>query len=263
MALANQKTFLQIQQEISEVCLKTTYPNTAQDGKTTPGLTRLNQIINDAYSEICTEVDWQWRFKDTYSFNTVEGQQLYTMPDECADIIDMLIPLFQQRLRTLVYSQWITNYPGKYTNYANTKPWAYIQAPYAQVGGPGSPNALQIYLFPAADASPAAGYYSVNVAYMVRPTNLVNPTDVLICPPEFQDMVINRAIYKMFKYLKDKTWEEYDDSSQSTPCGLRYSKLWIANTRFAEQVAYWRNIRNEVAFTSSFDINRVLFGYGG
>lgn len=257
MGLSNQKTFLQMQQEVAWVCLKTDWPNTAEDNQNSPGLTQVQQMINDAYSEITTEQDWSWRFTDQYTFNTVVGQQLYPMPDDCEDILDMLIPLFQQRLRAVLYSQWITNYPGKYTNYANTKPWAYIPTNNS------ADNALQIYLFPAADGSPAAGYYTVNVAYLRRATPLVNPGDIPICPPEFQDLVINRAIYKMYKGMGDKRWEEYDDGSDATPCGLRLSKQWVKNSRFAEGVAAWRNIRNEVAFTSAMDINRVLFGYGG
>lgn len=258
MALSNQKTFGQMIQEVSWVCLKTPYPTSAVDNVNSPGLTQVMQFINDAYAEICTEVDWSWRFTDTYSFNTVVGQQIYQMPDDCQDILDMLIPLFQQRLRAILYSQWITNYPGKYTNYANTKPWAYIQAPEAVNNG------TQIYLFPAADGSPSAGFYTVNVAYLKRPTLLVNDADVPICPPEFQDLVLNRAIYKVLKGLGNKRWEEYYDSPESdSPCGRRYSQMWLGNQRFAEAVAYWRNIRNEVAFTSAMDINRVLFGYGG
>lgn len=257
--LANQKTFLQIQQEISETVLKTTYPGVAEDGVTQPGLTRLKQLINDAYTEICTEVAWRWRFYDGYTFPTVEGQITpYTMPDDCEEILDVTIPFFQQRLWATEYSQWITNYPGTYTNYANAKPWAYIPAAEA------ANNAQQIYLFPAADAPVPAGAYTVKVVYMKRAIKLAADSDVMICPPEFQDAVIDRAMAKTYRFLRDETWKAYDDSpGATTPAAVRYNSLWVKNANFAEAVSYWRDIRTERAFTASLDINRVLFSYGG
>jgi hypothetical protein len=255
--LANQKTLLQIQQQLSALLFKLPYPVTAQDGVQTPGQTELLGFINDAYNEICGEKDWRWRFVDTYNFPTVAGQQTpYAMPDDCSDVIDVTIPFYQQRLWATEYSQWITNYPGQYTNYANAKPWSYIQAPYDAT------NHIQLYLFPAADAPPT-GAYQVHVAYMKRPTNLANPGDIMICPPEFQDLVINRAIMKGYLFLGDPKWEAYNDQTDSTFAGMRYSQMWVANSKFAEALAYWRNIREERSFTASLDINRVLFSYGG
>lgn len=257
--LANQKTFLQIQQQISEIVLKKTYPNVAEDGEDQPGLTRLKQIINDAYSEVSAEVAWRWRFFDGYTFQTVAGQQTpYVMPDNCEEIICVTIPLFQQRLWATEYSQWLTNYPGLYTNYANAKPWAYIPAPEA------ANNAQQIYLFPAADAPVPAGSYTVKVVYMIRVTPLVNNGDYMVCPPEFQDIIIDRAIRKTYEFLGDEKWQTYDDSAEAdTPSARRYSQMWVKDQKFAEAISYLRNIKEERAFTASLDINRVLFSYGG
>lgn len=257
--LNNQKTFLQIQQEISELVLKTTYPNVAVDGQTQPGLTRLKQIINDAYTEVSTEVAWRWRFFDGYSFNTVAGQITpYVMPDDCEEILMVTIPLFQQRLWATEYSQWVTNYPGTFTNYANAKPWSYIPAPVA------GNNAQEIYLFPAADAPVPAGSYSVKVVYMKRVPPLVNNGDYMICPPEFQDAVIDRAIAKTYKFIGNEHWQTYDDSpAEDTPAARRYSALWVKDQNFAEAVKYLRDMKTERAFTASLDINRVLFSYGG
>ncbi|MBU6231528.1 hypothetical protein KGP36_02570 [Patescibacteria group bacterium] len=260
MALPNQKTFLQMQQEISEIVKRITYPNTLQDGQDSPGLTRLQQIINDAYSQIATEKDWRWRFYDGYNFNTVVGQQTpYTMPDDCAEILDMTIPAYQQRLWATEYYQWITNYPGQYTNYGPTKPWTYIPAAYS------GNNNLQVYLFPAADApSNGTGAYSVHVPYLKRPLVLVNPTDIPNCPPEFQDLVISRAICNAFRYLGDPQYKMWDDAfGAPTLPSRRYSEMWVRNQKFAEALANLRNNRNEWAFTSALDINRVLFSYGG
>ncbi len=257
--LANQKSFLQIQQQISEVVLKTTYPGVAKDGVTQPGLTRLKQIINDAWTEISSEQDWRWRFIDTFTFQTVEGQQTpYPMPDNCEELLWVTIPFFQQRLWATEYSQWLTNYPGGYTNYANAKPWSYIQAPYS------ANNEIQLYLFPAADAPVPAGAYTVKIGYMKRVSLLVGDTDYLTCPPEFQDLVINRAILKTFQFLGDPRAALYDDQpGATTQAATRYSKDWVKNQTFAEAVSYWRDIRTERAFTASLDINRVLFSYGG
>lgn len=256
--LNNQKNFLQILQQISETVLKTDYPNIAGDNVTQPGLTRLKQIINDAYTEVSTEVAWRWRFNDQFTFPTVVGQITpYTLPDDCEELLWVTIPLYQQRLWATEYSQWLTNYPGGFTNYANAKPWAYIPADMA------ANNASQIYLFPAADA-PSGGNYIVKIGYMKRVPPLVNNTDVMICPPEFQDAVIDRAMRKTYEFLGDPKQAIYDDRAEaSTPSAERYNSLWVKNGNFAEAVSYWRDIRYERAFTASLDINRVLFSYGG
>src|ERR1019366_6565413 len=255
--LGNQKSFLQIQQQLSELCLKLDFPNVAQDSSTQPGLTRLKQIINDAYSEVSTEVAWRWRFYDGYTFPTVMGQTTpYVLPDDCEELLWVTIPLYQQRLWATEYSQWLTNYPGRYTNYANAKPWSYIQAPDA------ANNAYQIYLFPAADLPPA-GPYIVQIGYMKRITPLAADGDYMICPPEFQDAVIDRAIRKTYEFISDPKWSAYDDRDGSnTPAAMRYSSLWVKNGKFAEAISYWRDIRMERAYTASLDINRVLFSYG-
>ena len=256
--LSNQKTFLQIQQQISETVLKTVYPGVAKDGVTQPGLTRLKQIINDAWTEFSSEVDWRWRFSDTFTFQTVPGQQTpYKMPDNCETLLWMTIPLYQQRLWATEYSQWLTNYPGGYTNYAPTKPWTYIPAPES------GNNEMQVYIFPEAD-SPQNGNYVIKIGYMIRVVPLVADTDFLTCPPEFQDAVINRAIMKAYQFIGDEKWQAYDDSPEAdTFAARRYSSLWVKNGEFAEAVSYWRDIRTERAFTASLDINRVLFSYGG
>ena len=184
----------------------------------------------------------------------------YTLPDNCEELLFVTIPLFQQRLWATEYSQWLTNYPGGYTNYANAKPWSYIPAPTVVVGG-GAPgfNASQIYLFPAADQ-----VYTVKAGYMVRVAPLVNNGDYMICPPEFQDAVIDRAIAKAYRHIGDEKWQTYDDSAESdTMAARRYSKLWVNDQKWAEAVSYLRDIRTERAFTASLDINRVLFSYGG
>ena len=256
-ALSNQKTFLQIQQQISETVLKQAIASDSTP--TQPTLTRLKQIINDAYTEVTTEVAWRWRFYDGFTFNTVVGQQTpYALPDDCEEILDVTIPLYQQRLWATEYSQWITNYPGNYTNYANAKPWSYIPARTA------ANNAWQIYLFPAADGSAQAGYYTVLVPYLKRALLLSADADVMICPPEFQDIIINRAIMKTYQFLDDPKWQTYDDSAESdSMAARRYNNVWVKNANFAEAVSYWRDIRQERAFTASLDINRVLFSYGG
>ena len=253
-ALTNQKTFLQVQQELSETILKTAYPSVAEDGVTQPGLTRLKQIINDAYMEIVSEQPWRWRFDDTYTFQTVPGQITpYALPDTCEELLWVTIPLYQQRLWATEYSQWLTNYPGGYTNYANAKPWSYIEAPKA------ANNAIQLFLFPGADQA-----YTVKIGQMKRITLLTADDAVLQCPPEFQDAVISRAMAKTYKFLGDDRWKEYDDSAQSdSPAARRYSSLWVKDQKFAEAISFWRDIRTERSFTAALDINRVLFSYGG
>lgn len=258
-ALTNQKTLLQIQQEISETCFKKNYPNTVLDVEDQPGITRLTQLINDAYQEFSTEYAWSWRFVENGALQTVAGQQTpYDLADNCEELLWMTIPLYQQRLWATEFAQWLTNYPGLYTNYGNAKPWTYIEAPYAQNNG------KQVYLFPAADGGTNGAGYQVQYGYMARVPLLVNPTDTIQAPPEYQDAIINRAILKTWRFVGDARAAMYDDSpGKDTYASRRYNNLWIKNQKFAEAVNFWRNIRVERAFTSAMDINRVLFSYGG
>ena len=263
--LSNQKTFLQIQQEISERVFKKTYPTVVEDGADQPGLTRLKQIINDAYTEISSERPWRWRFYDGYTFQTVPGQTApYALPDNCEELLLVTIPQYQQRLWATEYSQWITNYPGGYTNYSPTKPWTYIPAPSASVETPTANNASQIYLFPAADGNQGANYV-VKAAYMIRVLPLVNNGDVLICPPEFQDLVISRALHKAYEFTAntEKMAIYADGAGTNAPAARRYDTMWMKDQKWAEAVNYLRDIRTERAFTAALDINRVLFSYGG
>jgi hypothetical protein len=171
------------------------------------------------------------------------------MPDAAEEVIFMTIPANQQRLRYGAYSQWIANYPGKYTNMGNTKPWAYIESPEA------SNNALQYYLFPAADQ-----VYTISIGYMKRITLLSGDTDIMICPPEFQDIVINRAICKCYQYLKDDTWMLYDDGPDGKSfAARRYTDMWIKNQSFADWVGTFRSAKIEQQLSSQADLNRQLF----
>lgn len=244
--LAGQKTFLDVQQQISELVLRKTIADTS----TQPTLTRLKAIINDAYLEVCTEVEWSWRFKDSGTFNTVANQTTpYVMPDTVEEVFWMTIPAYQQKLWYASYGQWLVNYPGKFTNVSATKPWAYIE------GEKASNNALQFYLFPQ-----AAQVYTVNYGYMLRITPLSGDTDIMICSPEMQDIVVNRAIRKVFEYLKDAAWQLYDDApDKDTQASRRYSAVWQRDQHFTDWVATFRNMRAENAFTSTTDINRQLF----
>ncbi len=247
----NLKNFQQIIEQVSYQCLK----QSALDGVTTPGLDRIMQIINDAYSEIVTEYPWRWRFNPSGALVGVVGQTApYPLAPDCEELLFVLIPQFQMRLWATEYSQWMTNYPGLYTNYGNAKPWSYIEAPFA-IGG----QTQQLYLFPAPDQP-----YNLQYGYLSRPVPLVNMTDTIACPPEFQDLIINRAIFKTFEFLNDARRNAFDDSAKSdTPHARRLSIMWMKDQKWAEAVNYLRDIRQERAFTSAMDINRVLFAYGG
>lgn len=248
MALPGQKQFLQIQQEISQLVLR----KTIADSTTVPSLTLVKQLYNDAYIELCSERDW-WFMFNYATFNTVSGQATpYVMPDNVAEVRSMAIPAAQQKLRFATWDMWVTNYPGRYTSVGNTRPWAYIPA------NPAGDNALEYFLFPAADSNNGANY-TVEYGYKQRITPLVGDTDTPIIPVEFQQCVINRALEKCFRNINDPRWEIYSDRTDGTEAKSRADAMWLKNEQFNDYVARFRNYEAENAFSAITDLNRFLF----
>lgn len=252
MTIQGQKTFVTMQQDISQIALKTPYGQVAPSSGSVTNIL-VKELINDAYMEICSERDW-WFMFNYAGFTTVPFQVLpYIFPDNVQEIRYMTIPAYQQKLKYATFEQWIVNYPGRYTNVGPTKPWAYIPGP------PAVDNALQYFLFPTADAN-NGNNYNVEYGFKQRIVPLANDYDFPIIPAEFQQVIINRALEKLFRIMNDPRQETYSDGEgMNTDANRRYNAFWLKNEQFTDYVAKFRNYETENAFVSSTDINRQLF----
>ena len=237
--LAGQKTFLSMQGELAEIVLNSAAFSTT----TNPNLVRAKQIINDSYREITTERDW-WFLFNQLTVSTVVGQTTaYALDDTCKEIRYMAIPTNQQRLVYLPWEKWVNDFPGRYTNQGNARPWAYVP------GQEAANNALQVYFFPAADA-----IYSVEYGFMRRVLDLSADTDVPIIPPEFQDCILLRAAFEIFHKVNDKRAAEWKSRYEE-----RSNVMWLKNEQLSDYVNTFRNINSERAYYAITDVNRSLF----
>jgi len=247
--LQGQKTFIQMQDQIAQTTQRTTAALAQK-----PNQADIKRFINDAYIAICSERDW-WFMFNIATFSTVLGQQTpYVMPDTVMQVFYMTIPANQQKLKFATFGKWLVNYPGRYTNVGNTRPWAYIEGPEA------SNNALQYYIFPAADSN-NGNNYTVEYGYKTRITLLSADSDISVIPPEFSQCIVNRALEAIFRELNDERWEIYFDNKddKSNDATRRMNAMWLKHEQFNDYVATFRNIELENAFVSSTDLNRALF----
>ncbi len=246
--LPGTKTFLQFQQEAAEICINQPNFVTGAVNPTNPNLARFKQFFNDSYREICARMDW-WFLFDIRNFNTVVGQITpFAMPDDARELMYMTIPSRQQKLRKSGFSNWLINYPGRFSNVGNTLPWAYVEGERA------ANNALQYYLFPASDQ-----IYTCEIGIKIRITDLVADADIMIIPPEFQNVAQNEAIRKTFQKINDNRWKEYDYMKKDTPAYELYSAMWLKAEQEDDYVNRFRNLDIEIGLAGANDINRELF----
>lgn len=219
--LAGAKTFLEIQQEVSEnvlgkAALADTYSN--------PTLTQVKRIINDAYREICSKHDWYFLYKEA-NFSLVKDQiTAHTLPDDVLELYGITIPSLEVRLGETSLDLFNRMLPGRYSDQESGQPYSYVKGPVASNG------ALQVYIWP----SPTDNY-TANITYKARVTNLSGDTDVTLIPPEFQDVLINYATAKAcIKKGSDNSNEEakmYFDLYQD-----RYNDMWVKSAAMNEYI---------------------------
>jgi hypothetical protein len=207
VTLANQKTFAQIQQEISQEVLGLTIATS----DTRPTLTLLKQYINDAYSEVCTSWDWSWLYRNDKTFNTVIGQTTaYAVDSAAGEVLSMRIPAKYQTLTFMPYADWVKGQPGGYTNLQNAIPRFYIPAP------PASDGTLQFYLGP----EPASEVMTVAYDYRLRVTALSADGDYPVVPSDWQNLIKLKALVMVYTLLGDGAVERMQNRQQ------QYMDLW-------------------------------------
>lgn len=247
--LPGTKTMAQFEAEAAEIVLEKAEFGT----NTNPTATRFAEFFNDAYRELCAAYDW-WFLFDISTFATIaSGTAPYAVDDTAREIMYMTIPAQQQKIRRASFTDWIANYPGRYTNVGATKPWAYIPAEDA------SNAALQFYLFPQSDQ-----VYTVEYGFKKRVVALTSgSSEVMIIPPEFQNVVLNEAIKKSLMKRNDDRFRLYDReymlNANPSPARALFDRMWLKNEGMDDYVNKFRSLDTEIAISGASEINRDLF----
>lgn len=247
MALAGQKTFLQIQAELGEQILGTQGGTSPYwDTTTRPTLDRVKQLINDAYREVCAERDWWFLFRE-YTLSTVVGQKTaYALDITAEQLMFVSIPARQLKLTWMAYSDWKVIFSGGYTNMANMLPTFYIPAPPDP-----TTNGLQFYLGP----GPADQIYSVQYGAKLRVANLTADGDLPLIRPEWQDVMILKAKMKIFDWLGDMARVQEVGQLYAQ----RKQEMWKFDQETEESSWRMRDSLSEMAYSPYTDVNRALF----
>ncbi len=247
MALAGQKTFLQIQAQLGSQILGTQGGTSPFfDTESRPTLAEAKTLINDAYREVCSYRDWWFLFRE-FTFNTVVGQKTpYAVDPTAEQLMMMSIPSRQLKISWMAYSDWKVTFPGGYTNMANMLPTFYIPAPPDP-----TTNGLAYYLGP----GPADQVYSVQYGAKLRISDLVGDTDLPLIRPEWQDVFILKAKWKIFDWLGDMARVQ----ETKTLYDMRMNEMWKFDQETEESSWRMRDALSEMAYSPYTDVNRALF----
>lgn len=237
MTIPGQKTFLEIQQEISQEILD----KDIADTESRPTLTRLKQIINDRQRMILTAWSWWWMYRED-SFNTVIGQTTPYYPGpEYQEVQWMTIPAQQRRIPWLSMADFETLYPGRYTSYGNAVPFNYIPAP------PDADQGLGYYLFPGANQ-----VYTVAFGAKLRVPNMTLDADTPLIPADWQDLLLNGAKMDVLKFFGTNTGEpRYKNYEQMY--NSRFQQAILEDQRTEENVWRFRSAKMERAMSAATD----------
>lgn len=246
-AAPGQKTFLSVQQEISEEV----WNKSILDATDRPTLTRLKQIINDSYREICSMWDWQWLY-DVTTVVPATGDTSPTALSTAAERVEwMAIPNGGGRLKFLTDNQWsLLTFGQRFTNFGNSRPKFYVEAPYD------ANNGLQVYFFPAADQA-----YTVQYRFKKRVSDLSASGDTPFIPPEFQDMWVYLCLMKVYKFLGADYKERFKDNLDLFTA--RRNAAILASMQTPDGAITSRYTDEEAALAQALNLNASLWFGGG
>ena len=210
------KEFVSIVEEVGQWV----YEQTPSDTNfTNPTFTWVKQIVNDCHREVLSEHPWLFLF-GTSSFSTVAAQITpYAISDSAIDVLWMVIENYQRYLIRREMEDFRKEFPWMYTNQGLQVPVWYIPGPVADGTGTASKNGTQFYLFPGPD-----NVYTITFGFKIRVQDMVQPNDVMNIPPEWQDVVISKAIYYCFHKRNDTRAAEWKTRYEE-----RFRKMWLWN----------------------------------
>lgn len=248
MALPNQKTFLNFQEELSyEVLGKIAGAVAGDDDR--PSLTQIKQHINDAYQRVCASHDWSWLYRES-TFSTVVDQTTpYTLTISgaaVAEVMWMTIPAKNRRLAPVSQASYRAHYPSGYTNQGSGIPQFYVET-YNDAN-----NELSFLLGP----SKADDVYTVNFGYKLVPGVMSTDGAVPVVPAQWQELIKLRALMDIYRALGPGSKERYEDTKAEF--GALWAQAWLQDQSRGEFVRAMRDKQREAALYSA-DANSVLW----
>lgn len=233
MALPNQKTFLQLQQELSRETLGLAIALS----DTRPSLDELKQCINDAQHDVCNYQDWGWLYREG-SFDTVQGQTTPYVPIESpgfAQVEWMTIPSLQKRLAPISSRDYVGRYPGRYTNQSEGAPSFYVES-YND-----DENQMGFLLGP----GPADAVYAVSFGYKLLPAVMSDDDDIPVVPSQYQNLIKYKALVDIYRMMGPGSKERMVDAK------AEYQRLldiaWLDDQRNGELVRSKRDSLGDLA----------------
>jgi hypothetical protein len=253
MALPNQKTFLQFQQEISRELFGKTIAGTSDR----PNLTEVKQAINDACQRVASSFDWSWMYRQG-TFLTVIGQtdpyslsvagSVATHPMK---VMRMTIPAQRLRLLYVPYERWQQDYPGKYSNLGNSKPTFYVPATADQTVG--RENEIRYYLGP----NPADAIYTIEWFAKVYPGAMTLDADIPPIPAQWQDLIKYKALELIYEVLGEGADQRL--KSRAEQYQRLWNLAWKEDQQAGEGVNAMRNYQSEVTYANTTSPDKMLF----
>ncbi len=247
MTIPGQKTFLQIQQEISEEILDLTIATT----ETRPTLSRLKQIINDRHRMICTAWSWWWMYRED-TFPTVANQTTPYFPgSEYQEIQWMTIPAYQRKLAWLDMAAWEAFAPGRFSSYGPGIPENYIP------GTPDTDQGFGYFLFPAANQ-----VYTVNFGAKLRCPDMTADADKPLLLADWQDLLLNGAKMDVLKFFGvDPSTPRFQSYADMYNTRMQYAIL--EDQRTEENSWRFRSAAAERAMSAAMDYKAGVWATGG
>lgn len=209
-ALDGQRTFLQLQQAVSQIIFGQTFASTA----TNPTLSQVKEKLNEYYRNIFRKQPWKWAYGQS-TFTTSQGTKLVTFPDNVQKVWALEIQGNNWYLQYVPNNKFFRGYPGAWQTMGQNQPYIYTDAP------PASNNALQIDLFPTPDAT-----YTVYYQFQKRLTSLSADGDYSIIPPEYENALIYGAAKDLLANLADTRAGYYSDQYKEI-----MSEMWMNEER--------------------------------
>lgn len=246
MTQPGQKSFLEIQQEVSDEILSMTIADTSSR----PTLTALKRIINDAYRDVCSSWTWWWMYTETTLTIVANQTTPHYMDASLEDVMYINIASLQRKLGWMSETDWRVTYPGGFTNYGASPPWAYIPTI------PNSDGSLGYYIFPKADQN-----YTAQVGGKLRVANLSADADVPKIPAQWQGLLLNLAKNYALKFQgissSDSRREGYLNDFKDM-----WNRAWLEDQRMEESVWRFRNAEAERAQAAASDFTRGVWMQG-
>lgn len=150
--------------------------------------TRLDEVINDTYMDVCAREPWPFLEKETTQA-TVSGTAQLTLPSDFNSLRSLACDALSLPMQPLREDDFRKRFAGQYTY--QSLPQYYYFTGQASTGASGAVPGL--FLWPVPDAA-----YTMTISYLMSVTGLNLTTDVPVIPANHQRVLILGAIAQLY-----------------------------------------------------------------